>query len=182
MRFAKQKKTSGLSATLVSALLTFLAVLLFPALALAQGGDSDPTALEMFYSESMKVLIPAFVTLIGSLAVWLGHKLRQKTSLEVSDKNIEAWSKIVKKAARRGAGWAKSKGKNYVDDQKLPGPAVLEVGATWAIETAKEMKLPKMGREKLKDLIEDELFDLAKSEEMEKAYKESLPKDPSVSS
>jgi len=117
-----------------------------------------PTALAKLTTEVMNILIPAFLTLIGLLVAWVLNWVRKKFHLNVSDAQIDAWSKLAEKAANRGAEWARAKAKAATDGKKIPGPEVLEVAVDWAIEMGRVFKLPEMGREKLIGLIEGHLF------------------------
>lgn len=122
--------------------------------------SSDPTALARLRTEVLNVLIPVIVSLAGYFFVWIANKVRKKLDIEISDKQMDSWEKLARRAARFGAEWAREQVKDLGEGQKVPGPDVLEVAANWAIDTAKDNKLPDMAREKLIGLIRGELFDL----------------------
>jgi len=117
-----------------------------------------PTALSKLTTEVMNILVPALLTLIGLLVAWVLNWVRKKFHLNVSDAQINAWSKLAEKAANRGAEWARNKAKTATEGVKVPGPDVLEVAVDWAVEMGRVFKLPEMGREKLIGLIESHLF------------------------
>jgi hypothetical protein len=129
-------------------------VLFAPALAFAD------TAIQSATSEIMGVLIPVFVALVGAFATWILRKVQQKLHIDVGDKTAAAWDELARKAALRGGEWARKKSKELTEGKKLPGGEVMEVAATWAIEMAKQQKLPAMARSKLEGLIEAHLFEL----------------------
>lgn len=148
-----------LMATRIAAVLF---VLLIPAIAFADDGQ---TALSNLSAEIMNVLVPVFVAFIGGLATWLLHKVQKKFHIDVGEKTAEAWERLARKAALRGGEWARKKAKALTDGKKIPGNEVMEVAANWAIEMAKQQKLPALAREKLEGLIEAQLFDLRREEE-----------------
>ena len=115
------------------------------------------TALSGLSSELMNILLPSLVTLIGLLCAWVLNKMKTKLGLNVSDMQIDAWSKLAEKGANRGAEWARNKAKTLTEGKKLPGPEVLEVGVNWALEAGKAAKLPAMGRNVLEGWIEGHL-------------------------
>ena len=96
------------------------------------------------------------------------RKVQQKLHIDVGEKTAAAWGELARKAALRGGEWARKKSKDLTDGKKLPGGEVMEVAAGWAVEMAKQQKLPMMAREKLEGLIEAHLFEL-RSEEATKA-------------
>jgi gas vesicle protein len=134
-----------------------LVILLRPsfAFAAAEGG-----ALSNLSEQIMNILVPLFVAFIGSLATWLLHKVQKKFGIEVGQKTANAWENLARKAALRGAEYARKKSKELTEGVKLPGGEVMEVAANWAIEMAKQQKLPELAREKLEGLIEAQLFQL----------------------
>jgi len=105
-----------------------------------------------------------FVALVGALATWLLNKIQKKVGIDVGQKTADAWSELARKAAMRGGEYARKKMKDVTDGKKLPGPEVMEVAANWAIEMAKQQKLPDMAREKLEGLIEANLFEIRMDE------------------
>lgn len=135
-------------------------ILLAPSLAWA----AEPTALERFSTEVLNVLIPVFVALIGGLATWLLQKLKERTGVEVSEAAAQSWTMLAHKAAMRGGEYARKRAKELTEGEKVPGPEVLEVATNWAIDMAKSLKLPEMGREKLEGLIEAELFEIRRED------------------
>ena len=137
-------------------------ILLVPSVAMAD------TAIASATSEIMNILIPVFVALIGALGTWILRKVQQKLHIDVGEKTAAAWGELARKAALRGGEWARKKSKDLTDGKKLPGGEVMEVAAGWAVEMAKQQKLPMMAREKLEGLIEAHLFEL-RSEEATKA-------------
>ena len=139
--------------------LVVLAVLLMPTLACAD------TAIQSATSASMGLLIPVFVALVGAFATWILRKVQQKLHIDVGDKTAAAWDEIARKAALRGGEWARKKSKDLTDGKKLPGGEVMEVAAGWAVEMAKQQKLPEMARNKLEGLIEAHLFELREQEQ-----------------
>ena len=149
--------------------LAFALVLFVPTIAWAQATAPQPTALEEFHAQVMNILIPVFVTLIGSLATWLLLKIKAKLHLDVSDKTMTQWTDLARAAALRGGEWARQKSKGLVEGKKLPGGEVMDVAAKWAIQMAEHQKLPEMAREKLEGLIESELFKLRREQAVEVA-------------
>lgn len=137
-----------------------LLLVLFPALAFADATSPPPTALQALTDQVLSILIPAFVTAIGTVATWLLIKLKNKLHLDVSDKTMAAWSGLAERAALRGAEWARQKAKELTDGKKLPGGEVMDVAVNWALQMAEQQKLPVMAREKLVGLIEAQLFKL----------------------
>jgi len=133
-------------------------ILLVPSVALAD------TAIASATSEIMNILVPVFVALIGALATWILRKVQQKLHIDVGEKTAAAWGELARKAALRGGEWARKKSKDLTDGKKLPGGEVMEVAAGWAVEMAKQQKLPAMAREKLEGLIEAHLFELRTEE------------------
>lgn len=129
--------------------------LLIPSAAYAEG----ETAITNATTEILNILIPTFVTLIGALATWILAKVKQKFHLDVSEKTSAAWTELARKAALRGGEWARKKAKDATDGKKIPGGEVMDVAENWAIEMAKQQKLPAMAREKLEGLIEAHLFE-----------------------
>jgi hypothetical protein len=136
-----------------------LCVLTVPSIAHAD------TAIQSATSEILNILIPVFVALIGALATWILRKVQQKLHLDVGEKAAGAWSDLARKAALRGGEWARKKSKELTEGKKIPGPEVMEVAASWAVEMAKQQKLPEMARAKLEGLIEAHLFELRSAEE-----------------
>jgi len=112
----------------------------------------------------MNILVPVFGTLISGLVTLLLLWLRKRFKLQVSDEQINSWSKLSRKGALRAAEWARKKAKEAVDDKKIPGPDILEIAVNWALEAGKAAGLPEMGREKLEGWVEAELFDLRREE------------------
>jgi hypothetical protein len=155
-------------ACLILASAIALVILFVPGIAFAQG-DAEPTALDRLSNELLNVLIPVFVLFIGGLATWLLAKVQKKLGIEVGDKAADAWARLAKKGALRGAEWARKKAKDLTDGKKVPGPDVLETAANWAIDMGVAFKLPEIGREKLEGLIEAELFALRREELAPKA-------------
>lgn len=148
-------------------LVFLVSVLLIPSIAFAQ--EVAPTSVERFTTELMNVLVPVFVLFIGSLATWLLNIFRKKTGIEVSDAQLTAWSALARKAALRGAEYARQKAKTLTQGQKVPGPDVLEVAANFAIEMGLQAKLPAIGRARLEALIEAELFGLRREQNQTEA-------------
>ena len=107
------------------------------------------TALDNFSSEILNILIPGFLAFIGFLVTWILNKVRVKLHLTVSDQQIDSWARLAERAAGRGAEWARNQVKDLTEDEKIPGPDILEVAVNWATEMGKTFKLPEMGREKL---------------------------------
>jgi len=140
-----------------------LAVVLFPAVAFAAA--DAPTSIERVSSDIMNILIPVFVAFVGSLATWALHKVQRKLGLEVSEKTMEAWEALSRRAALRGAEWARKKTKELTEGKKIPGGEVMEVAANWALEMAENQKLPALARNKLEGLIEAHLFELRLTED-----------------
>jgi hypothetical protein len=136
-----------------------LCVLLMPSLAYAD------TAISSATQEILNILIPVFVALIGALATWILRKVQQKLHIDVGEKTAAAWAELARKAALRGGEWARKKSKEMTDGKKVPGGEVMEVAASWAVEMAKQQKLPEMARNKLEGLIEAHLFELRSAEE-----------------
>lgn len=145
-------------------------IMLLPSVALAQDATKPaPTAIEEFTSQLMNILIPVFVTFIGSLATWLLMKLQKKFKLQLSDQTQKQWADLARSAALRGAEWARKKSKDLTEGKKLPGGEVMDVAAKWAIQMAEHQKLPELAREKLEGLIEAELFKLRREQAVETA-------------
>ena len=128
-----------------------------PAPAASPAPTAAKTALDNLSHELMNILVPAFVALIGGLVTFLLNWIRRKFKLTVSDQQIDAWAKLAERAAARGAEWARKKAKDLTEDEKVPGPEIMEVAANWAVEMGKTFKLPEIGREKLEGLIEAHL-------------------------
>lgn len=124
----------------------------------------EETALAKLSDEIMNILVPVFGTLISGLVTLLLLWLRKRFKLQVSDEQINSWSKLSRKGALRAAEWARKKAKEAVDDKKIPGPDILEIAVNWALEAGKAAGLPEMGREKLEGWVEAELFDLRREE------------------
>ena len=183
MRKYPMRLVTGLRSALLSSeapFLLFLAIVaafvLVPALAYAQVAASQPvvlvapvavpvaaaggTALQRLSSDIMAVLEPVFVALVGALAVWLLSLLKKKLGIKVSDETASAWSNLAKKAALRGAEWARQEAKKLVGDAKVPGPAILDTALGWAVDMGEKMGLPEMLKSTLTGLIESELFKL----------------------
>lgn len=118
------------------------------------------TALGRLSDEVFTILTPIFVAAIGALAVWALALLKKKLGIGVSDATAASWANLARKAALRGAEYARAKAKGLTDGKKVPGPEVLEVSANWAIDVAKSAGLPEMARKSLEGLIESELFKL----------------------
>lgn len=135
-----------------------LCVLTVPSVAYAD------TAISSATTEILNILIPVFVTLIGALATWILRKVQQKLHIDVGEKTAAAWAELARKAALRGGEWARKKSKELTDGKKVPGGEVMEVAAAWAVEMAKQQKLPEMARNKLEGLIEAHLFELREAE------------------
>ena len=156
MQMSKKLVVTGLVSALLVSLppLALLAIVLVPSLAHAD------TAIQSATSEIMGILVPVFVTLIGGLATWILRKVQQKLHIEVGDKTALAWDDLARRAALRGGEWARNKSKDLTEGKKLPGGEVMEVAAIWAVEMAKQQKLPEMARNKLEGLIEAHLFEL----------------------
>lgn len=131
-----------------------LSVLLLPSVAAAD------TALSAATQETLNILIPVFVALVGSLATWILRKVQQKLHLDVGQKTAEAWADLARRAAFRGGEWARKKSKDLTEGEKLPGGQVMEVAVLWALEMAKQQKLPELARDRLEGLIEAHLFEL----------------------
>ena len=134
-----------------------------PVVALAPAPQEE-TSLAKLSDAAMDILVPAFGTLISGLVTILLLWLRRRFKLKVSDEQIASWSKLARKAALRGAEWARKKAKDMAEGEKVPGPDILEMAANWAIDMADAAGLPKIGREKLEGWIEAELFDLRREE------------------
>jgi hypothetical protein len=131
-----------------------LSVLLIPSVAAAD------TAVTSATQEILSILLPIFVALVGSLATWILRKVQQKLHIDVGEKTAEAWGNLARKAAMRGGEWARKKSKDLTDGAKVPGGEVMEVAVQWAVEMAKQQKLPELARDKLEGLIEAHLFEL----------------------
>lgn len=164
MKKSALQRKIGRATALLASIVAFMFVFLVPAIALAQGAD-EPTALDRLSTEVLNVLIPVFVAFIGGLATWVLVKVQKKLGIEVGDKASDAWAGLARRAALRGAEWARKKAKELTDGEKIPGPDVLETAANWAIDMGVAFKLPEIGRKKLEGLIEAELFQLRKEEE-----------------
>lgn len=134
-------------------------VLLMPSIAYAD------TAISSATTEILNVLIPVLVSLVGLFATWILAKVKQKLHLDVSQKTSEAWAELARKAALRGGEWARKKSKELTDGKKVPGGEVMEVAASWAVEMAKQQKLPEMARSKLEGLIEAHLHEMREAAE-----------------
>lgn len=132
--------------------LIILSILLMPSLAFAD------TAIHSATAEIMNIMVPVFVALIGALATWILAKVKQKFHLDVSEKTTHAWNALASQAAARAGEWARKKALAAGDGKKIPGGEVMDVAANWAIEMAKQQKLPEMARAKLEGLIEAQLF------------------------
>ena len=120
--------------------------------------DLSSTGLSNLSSSIMDILVPVFVTLIGGLSAILLAWVRKKLKLDVSDKQIRQWSDYAEIGAARAGEWARNKAKGLAEGEKIPGPDVMDVAVNFAVELARENKLPEMGREKLEGLIESKLF------------------------
>lgn len=160
MKTSKKFDATGRKNVLWASYVAFVAlcVLTVPSVAYAD------TAISSATTEILNILIPVFVALIGALATWILAKVKQKLHLDVSEKTSEAWAELARKAALRGGEWARKKSKELTDGKKLPGGEVMDVAASWAIEMAKQQKLPEMARAKLEGLIEAHLFELREAE------------------
>ena len=119
-----------------------------------------PTALERFSEQVMSILVPAFGALVTALVGMFLTWARKRFKLQLSDQQIESWANVARRAALRGAEWARKKSKGMARGKKIPGPQVLEVAANWALDMGQTFGLPELGREKLEALIEAELFSL----------------------
>jgi len=161
MKMSKKLVVNGPVNELLASLpaMALLATLLLPSIAHAE------TAIQSATSEIMGILVPVFVTLIGALATWILRKVQQKLHIEVGDRTALAWDELARRAALRGGEWARNKSKDLTDGKKLPGGEVMEVAAIWAVEMAKQQKLPEMARNKLEGLIEAHLFELREQQE-----------------
>jgi hypothetical protein len=140
-------------------------VLLFlfvPSLAFADGTAPAPTqtALQNLTDQVMAILIPSFVLLVGGLATAILAKVRHKLHLDNAGVITDQWDDLAKKAALRGAEWARQEAKKLEGDKKIPGGAVMETAANWAIDMGVQQGLPEMARKKLEGLIDAQLFKL----------------------
>ena len=153
MPMSKKRAATGPKNVWLASLVVGI-IMLTPAVAFAD------TALSSVTTEVLNILLPIFVALIGALATWILNKVQQKLHLDVGQKTAEAWADLARRAAMRGGEYARKHAKAAVDGKKLPGGEVMEVAATWAIEMAKQQKLPEMARDKLEGLIEAHLFEL----------------------
>lgn len=142
-----------------------LAVLVSWIFAFSAQAAEEATSVERFTEELMSVLVPVFVTLIGALATWALNTFRRKLGISVSDAQVQAYSALARKAALRGAEWARRKAKEKTEGKTIPGPDVMEVAVNFAISMAVQANLPAIGREKLEALIEAELFELRRVED-----------------
>lgn len=160
MQMQKRLVATGRRNNLWASFVAFVAlcVLTVPSIAYAD------TAIQSATSEILSILIPVFVALIGALATWILRKVQQKLHIDVGEKTAAAWAELARKAALRGGEWARKKSKDLTEGKKLPGGEVMEVAASWAIEMAKQQKLPEMARNKLEGLIEAHLFELREAE------------------
>jgi len=160
MQTSKKLVVAGRMNVLWASYVAFVAlcVLTVPSVAYAD------TAIQSATSEVLNILVPVFVALIGALATWILAKIQQKLHIDVGEKVAANWAELARKAALRGGEWARKKSKDLTEGKKLPGGEVMEVAATWAIEMAKQQKLPEMARAKLEGLIEAHLFELRSAE------------------
>lgn len=139
----------------ITSLAVVLGVLLFPPAAL---GQEAPTAAARFADQMFEIVTPIFVTVISTLASWVLWKARQRFGFQISESTQQQWDNIAEKAALRGAEWARQQAKTT--GRKVKGPAVLEVAANWAIDIAKDTKLPARGRDVVNGLVEAQLYKL----------------------
>lgn len=158
--FAPSPRAASLSRG--SLLLFVLLILFVPSLAFADGTTpaTSQTALQNLTDQVMAVLIPIFVLLVGGLATTILAKVRHKLHLDNNDKITAQWDDLAKKAALRGAEWARQEAKKLEEGKKLPGGPVMETAANWAIDMAVQQGLPDMARKKLEGLIDAHLFKL----------------------
>jgi len=136
------------------------------------------TAIASATQEVMNILVPLFVSIVGALAAWILSKVRQKLNLDIGEKASAAWDDLARKAALRGAEWARKKSKDLTEGKKLPGGEVMEVAATWAIEMAKQQGLPELARAKLEGLIESRLFEIRAAGGLDTDSHDALPASP----
>lgn len=123
------------------------------------------TGLQNLSEAVLEIVIPTLVTAIGGLITMFFLWVRKKYKLDISDKSIDSWSKLAKKGANRGGEWARNKTKELVKGKRVPGPEVLDVGVSWAIEAGRAAGLPEMGREVLEGWVEGHLFENRDDEE-----------------
>jgi hypothetical protein len=119
---------------------------------------ATPTALQSLTEQIMAVLVPAFTVLIGSLAAWILAKVKDKLHIDIAQTTIDAWTELAKSAAARAGEWARTKTEALEGNAKIPGGETMDTAVAWAVEMAKQHKLPEMERAKLIGLIEAELF------------------------
>lgn len=165
MKMAKLHGRGGRLALLLVLAIVCVASLFLPGIALASD-EPVKTGLQAFTDQVLAVLAPIFVAFIGSLATYLLYLFQKKTGIQVSDATRQQWEQIARKAALRGAEWARKKAKESTDGKKVPGPEVLDQAVLWATQLAQTMKLPELARDELVGLIEAKLFELRLENDM----------------
>jgi hypothetical protein len=143
-----------------TALVVFVLVGIIPAIAFA----AEDTAVQKLSDQLMSILTPVIVAFVGALFTWLLVLFQKKTGIKIEDDKVNAWSNIARKAALRGAEWARKEAKKRGAGVKIPGPEILEVSAKWAIDMGAQSKLPQMAKDALEGLIEAHLFELRMEE------------------
>jgi hypothetical protein len=128
------------------------------------GPATEPTALQNFVNQVLAILAPVIISALGVVTTWILFKIKQKLHIEVSQATQDAWAKLANDAAHRGAEWARQQALAAVGDKKIPGGAVMDVAANWAMQMAEQQKLPDMARAKLTGLIESELFKIRRDD------------------
>lgn len=124
--------------------------------AAAEGTVATVSPLRQLMDQLLAVLTPFVVAVVGLMTTWVLKKLRDRLHLQVSDAQMTSWTQLAEQAALRGAEYARKVTRG--ESRKPTGDEVLGVAVEWAADMALKSGLPAMSPERLKGLIESQLY------------------------